>query len=105
MWARRLRMIAQGTACVCVGGAAFEVGTTRSKAAFVLLAANNPCYADVEWREYAAGAWAGDDVEVDSTREADTGSSHVPPATPTCFARWMEHAQSESVAGDFGYAI
>ena len=30
---------------------------------------------------------------------------HAPPLTPTCFVRWMQHAGSEGVAGDFGYAI
>ncbi|CAK0797159.1 unnamed protein product, partial [Prorocentrum cordatum] len=50
-------------------------------------------------------AWAGDDVEVGATREADSDASHVPPVTPTYFARWVEHGRTEAVACDFGYAI
>ena len=81
------------------GRALFKVGATKLKAAFLLLKANNPYYADVEWRDDAAEAWTGDDVEVGSTREADIDSSHVPPVTPTCFARWIEHARSKRRCG------
>ena len=87
------------------GRALFKVDVTKLKAAFLRLKANNTYYADVERRYDAAEAWTGDDVEVGSTREADSDSSHVPPVTPTCFVRWMEHARSETIAGDFGYAI
>ena len=87
------------------GRALFKVDISKLKAAFLWLKANNPYYAEVEWRDDAAEAWAGDDVEVGTTREADSDASHVPPVTPTCFVRWMEHGRTEAVAGDFGYAI
>ena len=87
------------------GRALFKVNVAKLKAAFLWLKANNPYYADVEWRDDAADAWADGDVEVGTTREADDDSSHAPPVTPTCFVRWMEHAAAEAAAGDFGYAI
>ena len=83
----------------------FKVDVRKLKAAFLWLKANNPYYANVEWRDDAAGAWAGDDVQVGTTREADDDSAQVPPVTPTCFERWMGLAVSEAAAGDFGHAI
>ncbi|CAK0838817.1 unnamed protein product [Prorocentrum cordatum] len=87
------------------GRALFKVDISKLKAAFLWLKANNPYSAEVEWRDDAADAWTGDEVEVGTTREADSDASHVPPVTPTCFARWMEHGRTEAVASDFGYAI
>ena len=59
------------------GRALFKVDVTKLKAAFLWLKANNPYYADVEWRDAAAEAWLGDDVEVGSTRDADIDSPHA----------------------------
>ncbi|CAK0867486.1 unnamed protein product [Prorocentrum cordatum] len=87
------------------GRALFRVDISKLKAAFLWSKANSPYHAKVEWRGDAADAWAGDDVEVGTTREADSDASHAPPVTPTCFARWMEHGRTEAVAGDFGHVI
>ena len=55
------------------------------KAALLWLKANNPYYANVEWREDAAAAWTVEDVEVGTTREADRDSSHAPPSQSHVF--------------------
>eukprot|EP00959_Pyramimonas_sp_CCMP1952_P464292 9486330-Pyramimonas_sp.AAC.1 len=65
------------------GRALFKVDISKLKAAFLWLKANNPYSAEVEWRDDAADAWTGDEVEVGTTREADSDASHVPPVTPT----------------------
>ena len=59
----------------------------------------------MEWRDDAAVAWARDDVQVGTTREADDDPAQVPPVTPSCFERWMGHAGAEAAASDFGFAI
>ena len=87
------------------GRALFKAEVRKRKAAFLWLKSNNLYYANVEWRDDAADAWTGDNVEVGRTREADSDSFHVPAVTRLCFARWMEHARSETLAGDFGYTI
>ena len=83
----------------------FKVDVTKLRCAFLWLKANNPYYADVEWREEAAAAWAADDVQVGTTREGDDDSGQAVPVTRTCFERWMERTEVEAMGGDFGYAI
>ena len=87
------------------GRALFKVDVLKLKSAFLWLKANNPYYADVEWRDDAAVAWAAEDVQVGTAREADDDSSHAPPVTPACFDRWMARAGAEAAAGDFGFVI
>ena len=76
--------------------ALFKVVVLKLKAAFLWLKANNPYYANVEWREDAAAAWTVEDVQVGTTREADDDVSHVPPATPAV-ATLISEAPSESL--------
>ena len=64
------------------------------KAALLWLQANNPYYANVEWREDAAAASTVEDVQAGTTREADDDVSHVPPATPAV-ATLISEAPSE----------
>ena len=79
------------------GSALFKVGVTKLRSAFLWLKANNPYYADVEWREEAAVAWAADDVQVGTTREGDDDSGQAVPVTRTCFERWMERTEVEAM--------
>ena len=69
------------------GRALFKVDVMKLKSAFPWPKANNPYYADVEWRDDAAAAWAADDVQVGAAREADGDSSHFPGVTRACFER------------------
>ena len=87
------------------GRALFKVDVLKLKSAFLWLKANKPYYADVEWRDDAAVAWAAEDAQAGTTREADDDSSHAPPVTPACFERWMARAETEAAAGDFGFEL
>ena len=73
------------------------------KAAFLWLQANNPYYANVEWREDAAAAWTVEDVQVGATREADDDVWHVPPATPAVAT--LSEALSDFSAQHTGWSL
>ena len=81
------------------GNALFKVDVTKLRSAFLWLKANNPYYADAEWREEAAVAWAADDLQVGTTREGDDDSGQAVPVTRTCFERWMERTEVEAMGG------
>ena len=81
------------------GSALFKVGVAKLRSAFLWLKANNPYYADVEWREEAAVAWAADDVQVGTTREGDDDSGQAVPVARACFERWMERTEVEDMGG------
>ena len=85
------------------GQALFKVDVQKLRRAFQWLKKNNAYYANVEWREEAAAAWAAEDMQVGTTRETEDDPAQAPPVTRACFERWMQRARNEAMAGDFGY--